>query len=81
MGGERGAPSRARLWETEETGQAWLRGRGEGRRTARALGRSPLPAGSGSILRGAGFQPNSLSPAAAPVSHEKERTAVRLKRK
>lgn len=51
---------------------------GKGRRGAAQPGRwagALLPAGSGSALRGAGFQPNSLPPAAAPVSHEKERSS------
>ena len=68
----RGSAKPSRLCTTEKTGQAWLRGREEGRRTARELGRSPSPSGSWSALRGAGFQPNSLPPAAASVSHEKE---------
>ena len=75
MGGERERRAEQALGDRGNwTGLA----AGKGRRGAAQPGRwagALLPAGSRSALRGAGFQPNSLSPAAAPVSHEKERSS------
>lgn len=73
VGGERERQAEPALGDRGNwTGLAAGKGRSGAAQPGRWAG-ALLPAGSGSALRGAGFQPNSLPPAAAPVSHEKER--------
>lgn len=77
----RGSAKPSRLWETEETGQAWLRGKGRRAPHSRGLsGQSLLPAGSGSALGVRDFSPTPSRPR-RPLSVMRRSTAASAKKK